>query len=157
METCGVNAAAMPASRCMSASSRAASRGRGIDVRRGRERRAQCHAGAHSGRLRLRVGIDDARIAVFGSTHHERRGLRAAARNASSDKLRHMRGDPQLARLEFERRLVGRPGPVGGGDAGRTRKTDGVALDPGSRPVPEISVDRSADACDAAHAAAAAH
>ena len=51
----------------------------GIDVRRGRERRAERHADAHARRGCPRVRVDDARIARFVE-HHERRGLHAPAR-----------------------------------------------------------------------------
>ena len=105
MDTCGVNVAAMPASRCMSSSSRAASRGRGIDAGRGGERRAERHADAHSGRLRVRIRVDDALVAILGIDDHQRRGAPRRRVQRQQRQLRHMRGDPQLTRLEFERRL----------------------------------------------------
>ena len=64
----------------------------GVDIRRGRERRAKRHAGTYSGRLRPGVRVDDARIARF-IEHHERRGGRTR-RQREQRQLRHMRGDP---------------------------------------------------------------
>ena len=67
--------------------------------RRGRERRAQCHAGAHASRLGLRVGIDDALIVVVGIDHHERaRVARACAAPAAAAAARARRPTIRAAR-----------------------------------------------------------
>ena len=68
METCGVNVAAMPASRCMSSLlAHRIARPR-IDAGRGRERRAQRHADAHPAARRFRSAVDDALVVISGST-----------------------------------------------------------------------------------------
>jgi hypothetical protein len=64
MDTCGVNVAAMPASRCMSSRSRTASRGRASMPGAARERRAERHAEAHARRACRGVRIDDALLVL---------------------------------------------------------------------------------------------
>ena len=79
-----------------------------IDGGYGGERRTQRHADANPGRPRPRFGIDDALVVIFGIDDDERGGWRhALVRHPQCQhrQLRHMRGDPQLARLERERGL----------------------------------------------------
>ena len=136
MDTCGVNAAATVARRCMSSRSRATSRGRASMSGAAASAAPSVMPGRTPAAWACGIRIDDALVVIFGIDHRRAAGGGAAAWTPAraSDELRHMRGDPQLARLEPERRLISWTfcGPLGGGDAGRTRKTDGVALDPGS-------------------------
>ena len=124
----------------------------GVDMRRGRKRRAQRHAEPDSRRLRPGIRVDDARIARL-IEHHERRGRTTRQCNESSDNcgtcaaIHNSRGSSASAAWPEE------PGPVGGGGAGRTRKTDGAALtSPGSK-----SVFDARGSLRPTHAAAAAH
>ena len=104
-----------------------------IEMRNERERRSQGHADPHAGRLRVRIRVDDARVAIPSIHDHERRGRMAAPDSAvamassgncgTCAAIHNSRGGSWSAPCES--------GPLGGGDAGRTRKTDGVALDPG--------------------------
>ena len=83
MDTCGVNVAAMPASRCMSSLLAHRIARTRIDAGRGRERRAQCHADAHTRRPGFLVRIDDALVVSSGSTITTglaKAGQRSAAR-----------------------------------------------------------------------------
>jgi hypothetical protein len=104
-----------------------------IEMRNERERGSQGHADLHSGRLRIRIRVDDARVAIRSIQDHERRGRSGAPDSAvamasngncgTCAAIHNSRGGSWSAPCES--------GPLGGGDAGRTRKTDGVALDPG--------------------------
>ena len=80
--------------------------------------------------------VNDALLVIFGIYYHYRFGYQRSdspcARNASSGNcgtcaaIHNSRGSS--ARAAWCPGPLG--GPLGGGDAGRTRKTDGVALDP---------------------------
>ena len=71
-----------------------------IEMRNERERGSQGHADLHSGRLRVRIRVDDARVAIRSIHDHERRGRSGRARlrrsNGQQRQLRHMRRDPQF-------------------------------------------------------------
>ena len=62
------------------------------------------------------IRIDDAAVVIVGIDDDQRRGARGRTQRGERQ-LRHVRGDPQLARLERESGLVSLGLPVPGAEA----------------------------------------
>jgi hypothetical protein len=72
------------------------------EVRRGGERRTQCHAGTDARLAGACIRVDDA-LMILG-IHHDQGHRFIRQMQRTQGQLWNMRRDPQLARLELERR-----------------------------------------------------
>jgi hypothetical protein len=105
---CGRNGGQALHERCLA---RVIARAR-IDVGRGCERRTQRHADAYTGGCGARRGRDDPRARGI---EHDERSCASSRMQRAQGEVGHVRGNPELARLERECSLISRPRSRGRG------------------------------------------